>query len=226
MNQRPLVVACVFALLIPSGTSAQTLKTNAPGNVTSLAGPLRLKGHFEIREASSGEPAIMSEGNGGACLVAQLPAKKTCNDASPCPAGAKNYCVKENPTDLGGTCWVQPPTYEGVANGDPCLKRVTVGPHDTPFYNASAFARETGARDWRVLACLNGTLGQCADTAGVAVEGVTMLHRAGPIAHIELFKPPFYARGWGPFPLFVWFAIAFAAILPLAYVVKKVQRNR
>jgi hypothetical protein len=197
-----------MAVLISAGARAKVF-TNAPGQVVVVPHPveerIQLSGHFDIRPQLGNEPAIESTLGGGACLVAQLPdaVGGTCTSEIQCadPAtGGRGYCIKETPTAANGTCWVRAPETDF---NDACKIPVTgPGSFDTPAFDVTDFVRDTRARRWRVYACLNGPPGACSKPADY-VEGLTVLHRAGPITYVRIPRLPGvkdYARGWGPLP--------------------------
>jgi hypothetical protein len=175
-----LSLCCVVAIAV-AGCSKKTNEEvgQATENASALiqtvkaleiksTGPARmLQGRFEIRDPHPGEKSIESLGLGGACLLAMIPNNppKSCTKDEECdiPTGKRpnpeywGYC-------LSGQCWVK-----GTGAGDPyCNKGVSAGEHSVPttplnttsLYNyvASHPGSKTPVR-WRVLACLNGEVG-------------------------------------------------------------------
>jgi hypothetical protein len=80
-----------------------------------------VSGAIQYRHPQSGEPGILSDGYGGACLLVKQP--KTCQTANDCtrtPDGAA-YCLDKKITHstIAGQCWVRGPDIPW------CLKSVT-----------------------------------------------------------------------------------------------------
>jgi hypothetical protein len=185
-----LVGAAVYAQT--SGNPHGPKMANVPGLVTASLGSTKLTGHFEIRPALPGEPGIFSTVDmGGACLVAQYPAKpQACNKHTQCglPSsgvgeGAASYCLPESPgaptadnsgvaPPVGaGSCWIKP-------SEDFCLKRQGVGSHEIT-QDSAPVAAATGVKKWRVLTCLNGIPAAC--TGQVSATPNEYQHQAGPV---------------------------------------------
>jgi hypothetical protein len=153
------ISAPVVALLIGLSTSAAQAQTR----MKIVAGPVKatgetISGSFRVQE--SRRAGIISNGTGGACLVAER-SDHACSTDDDCgdlrtqyhPAGWA-YCL-DRPGVQHKTCWVRP----GV-DTDFCLKSpVAPLPLDTRIDLPQVDPRVVGpghAIRWRVIACLNG----------------------------------------------------------------------
>jgi hypothetical protein len=156
----PAVALPVLALLviaIASPSHAQTRREIVAGPVTATGDTI--SGSFRVRESRRG--GLVSNGTGGACLVAER-SDRACDSDDDCgdlrthyhPAGAA-YCLQPQGARSHGTCWVRP-----GADVDFCLKSPKAAlPLDTrldlPQADPGVIAGGRGVR-WRVHACLNG----------------------------------------------------------------------
>ena len=150
----------IVALLIVLSTAA----TRAQTRMQVIAGSVKtngetISGSFRIRE--SRHAGIVSNGTGGACLVAER-GDHACGTDDDCgdlrtqyhPAGWA-YCLDQPGVPQHKTCWVRPGT-----DVDFCLKSpVAPLPLDSRIDLPQVDPRVVGsghATRWRVIACLNG----------------------------------------------------------------------
>jgi hypothetical protein len=142
------------------GTSLNTGASGVMLTVDALAvqsgAPRMLGGAIEIRAPRPGEQSVESNGNGGACLLAQVPVRpKSCTVDKQCDIVFGQGKPKWGGYCLSGTCWIKP-------SESYCLKRVGEGSHSIAPTDASevyAYAATHGEAppiSWRVLGCLNG----------------------------------------------------------------------
>jgi hypothetical protein len=158
-RSRMKVSTPLVALLIVLSTVAAHAQTR----MQVIAGSVKtngetISGSFRIRESRHG---IVSNGTGGACLVAER-SDHACGTDDDCgdlrtqyhPEGWA-YCLDQAGVHQHKTCWVRP-----GADVDFCLKSpVAPLPLDTRIDLPQVDPRVVGsghAIRWRVIACLNG----------------------------------------------------------------------
>jgi hypothetical protein len=152
--------SAVIALLIVLSTST----AHAQARMEIVAGPVKatgqtISGSFRVQE--SRHAGIVSNGTGGACLVAER-SDHACTTDDDCGdlrtqyhAAGWAYCLAQPGMPQHKTCWVRP-----GADMDFCLKSpVAPLPLDTridlPQVDPHVVDSGHAAR-WRVIACLNG----------------------------------------------------------------------
>ena len=161
------------------------LLTNEPGVIKWTAGQLR--GDFVVKEGSPSVRSIKSHGTGGACYVADLefadwPQNKNSGkydgrctenwECHPCKADGKKcndklkafpdavwvgYCVREDPSDADGKCWVK------TGGDSQCNKSNNNGGAPWPIGQTQpmpnlitniGYGIDANRINWRVLTCL------------------------------------------------------------------------
>lgn len=167
-----VLVLCTFAAVISLGWSWTPPTTG----MKVSAGPIKLTNAHQIQgsfklSVSPSRNAILSNGTGGACLVANLnqvnakrgkPRIPVCTQRSDCMpgtiAGEVSYCDAKAGT--AGECWVKP---SGPAS-TLCNRSLDYSPlriwspsqdYDTPKDGPYVVPPEYRGVKWRVISCLN-----------------------------------------------------------------------
>jgi hypothetical protein len=188
----PGVAACA-----PEKTTVRPVAVNYKMTGQDPVGHVqRVVGTIYYGSPNEGEPAIVSDGDGGSCLAVKQ--NKACEDPSDCTygPGQVRYCLDKK--TIGGhrvgQCWVKGPDKQYcMKSGDDIpgpLEADTL--YDVPFkanQPGGEAAIITGPAVVRLITCLNpprdtwstGPDGKPARPCGVpGVGGVGALHRFGP----------------------------------------------